>query len=445
MSNGKGPNPRRMALDALIKMKMPAMRGEADGYSNIICDAAIKRAGASFSEADKGLFTRLVAGVCERRITIDYIISRLSSRSVEKLDADVLNVLRLGVWQLRYADRIPEHAAVNETVDLAGKYVKGFVNGILRSYLREKDALALPEGDTPGALAVRYSVGKPAVSALVSAFGTEKTKSVLEASFYEPKMTLRVNTLRNSREELEKELEAEGFSTERTEKSPYGLRIVSGSGLPAAITDGLCFVQDEASQLCALALDARPGMKTLDVCSCPGSKSFSAALTMENSGEILACDLHGSKLPLVEKAAARLGISIIRTLERDSSKKDPAFRETFDRVICDVPCSGLGVMAKKPEIRYKSMNEAKELPPLQYGILCAAADALRPGGTLVYSTCTILPDENENNVRRFLGEHPDFCLSGFGNGAFGAPDGMLTLMPDRDTDGFFIAKLVKND
>ena len=436
-------NPRRMALSVLLRMQLPAMEGPADGYSNLLIDAAVKSAGPALSDADKALFCRLVAGVCERRTTLDRLIAGLSARHPAKLDADVLNILRLGLWQLRYADRIPEHAAVNETVNLAKKYSRSFVNAVLRGYLRKKDSIELPAGSGAEALSVRYSVGKELCAAYLASFGAEKTESILAASFDAPKMTLRANTLRTSREALAERLEAEGFASVPTADAPHGLKLTEGSGIPAALRDGLCYVQDEASQICAAVLDAQPGERVLDVCACPGSKSFGAAMSMQNRGEIRSCDLHASKLPLIIKEAEKLGITVIKTECRDSSAAKPEEAETYDRVICDVPCSGFGVIAKKPEIRYKNLKEARELPALQYKILEAAAAALKKGGTLVYSTCTILPEENEGNVRALLKNHPEFSCEAFAVGSRTAPDGMLTLFPDEGTDGFFIAKLRK--
>ena len=249
---------------------------------------------------------------------------------------------------------------------------------------------------------------------------------------------MRVNTLKTTRDELISKLQVEGFECTPTETSPYGIRVI-GSGLPSAIAEGLAYVQDEASQISSLVLDPREGDVLLDACACPGGKSFSAALLMNNKGSITSCDLHSSKLPLITSGAERLGISIIRTEERDSSK--PRENEKFTKIICDVPCSGLGVAAKKTEIKYRPLARNAELPPLQYEILCAVSESLEIGGTLVYSTCTILPEENENIVDRFLSEHPDFEALPFKVGKHNAPEGKLTLLPCAEHDGFFISKI----
>ncbi len=421
-------NVRRAALDILMRMEENA----GEGYSNRLLDAAISK--YSFDGADRALLSRLVSGVTERRITLDYIISGFSKAPLSKLDIDALCLLRMGIYQLRYLDRIPSHAAVNETVSLARSRSRGFINAILRSYLRT-DEIKYPKKPDPLRLSLTYSAPRELCEKLISVFGTEKAESILASYLEAPALTLRVNTLRTSREELIKELEAEGFECTPTARSPYGIRVV-GQGLPSAIAQGLAYVQDEASQISSLVLDPKEGESILDCCACPGGKSFSAAMLMQNKGSITSCDLHASKLPLIESGAERLGISIIKTKERDSSRPHDG---QYDRIICDVPCSGLGVAAKKTEIKYRPMSQNAELPALQYGILCAAAQSLKVGGVLVYSTCTILPEENEENIIRFLKEHNDLEALPFD----GAPSGMMTLLPDGEHDGFFISKLTK--
>lgn len=444
MSGATAPardNVRRAALKILGRMNIPAGGGPSDGYSNILVDSFLKN-NPDLADADRALLSALVSGVCERIITLDYVIDALSSRPPEKLDHDVLNLLRIGLWQLGYTDRIPPHAAVNETVSLTKKSATGFVNAILRSFIRKKDGIKLPEGASAGALSVRYSVNAELCERFIKEFGAERTESVLAAFFERRGTDLRVNTLKTDVKELSRELEAEGFSFD---VPPGGktIRNLRGRGLPAAVREGRAFVQDYAAHLATEALGARAGMRVLDVCACPGAKSFGAALDMRNGGEVVCCDLHGSKLPLIRSGASRLGIGIIRTVCRDSSVPEPDFAGSFDRVICDVPCSGYGVIGKKPEIRYREPRSSQDLPELQLSILNAAATALKPEGIIVYSTCTLLPEENENVVSRFLSDHPDFVLIPFSAGGREAPDGMLTLMPDEGTDGFFTARMMK--
>ncbi len=421
-------NVRRASLDILLRMEQDA----GEGYSNRLLDAAISK--YSFDGADRALLSRLVSGVTERRITLDYIISKFSKSPLSKLDPDALCLLRMGIYQLRYLDRIPSHAAVNETVNLARSRSRGFINAILRSYLRTSE-IKFPQKPESERLSVAYSAPRELCEKFISLFGIEKAESILASYLETPALTLRVNTLKTTRGELVSKLADEGFKAIPTARSPFGIRVI-GSGLPSAISEGLAYVQDEASQISSLVLDPREGDSVLDACACPGGKSFSAAMLMQNKGSITSCDLHDSKLPLIESGAERLGISIIKTEQRDSSKPQGG---QYDRIICDVPCSGLGVAAKKTEIKYRSLAENAELPPLQYNILCAVSQSLRAGGVLVYSTCTILPEENEENVRRFLSEHNDFEALPFD----GAPEGMLTFLPCAEHDGFFISKLTR--
>jgi 16S rRNA (cytosine967-C5)-methyltransferase len=364
---------------------------------------------------------------------------------VARLDTDVLNILRLGVYQLFYLEKIPPHAAVNETVELAKKSGKGFVNAILRKLLRD-GMPPLPEKKDGKVkyLSVKYSVPRELCRKFLENFSDERTEAIFAAFLCPPPITLHANLLRTSRDELIERLAAEGISAHPTANAPYGVRLDAAQGLPDAIFRGDAYVQDEASQICIAALDPREGDRVLDACSCPGTKAFSAAMRMKNAGEILACDKHASKLSLIETSAARLGISIISARERDSSVPDEALDESFDRVLCDVPCSGFGVIAKKPDIRYKSEDDITRLPVLQAKILETNANYLKSGGTLVYSTCTINPAENKNIVESFLKAHPEFSLCPFRAGAV-ISDGMLEIMPyEYDTDGFFIAKLRKN-
>ncbi len=431
----KSKNVRAIALEVLT-------RCEGGGYSNINLDTAIKR--NELDGADKAFLAALVYGVIERRITLDYIISSLATIPESKIERDTRNILRIGIYQLRYMDKVPSFASVNETVELANKRSKSFVNAILRAYTR-KD-IALPDrSDMIKYLSVTYSVGVSLADALLKAYGAERTEAMLAAFEKKAPLTLRVNTLKASHEELLAELREKYGTAEATVFSPDGITLEGGAvGELECLKDGRVIVQDEASQICVRALDARPGERVLDVCACPGGKSFSAAMMMENRGEILAFDIHENKLSLVKRGAERLGISVIKTEAHDARVLIPELVESADRIICDVPCSGFGVISKKPEIRYKNVEESQALPQIQLEILGNVSKYLKTGGTLVYSTCTVLPKENEENVRAFLAEHPDFELAPFSVGALNAPEGMITLTSDiHNTDGFFIAKLIK--
>ncbi len=404
----------------------------AEQYSNIALDTALSR--GDFSPSDRGLLTALVYGVLERRITLDYQIESLSERGADTLDLPTKNLLRMGLYQLAYLDRIPDHAAVNETVSLAPRRTRGFVNAILRAFLRRDKEILLPDAksDPIGHLSVRYSFSPEICARFVRDFGMERTEELLAAFCKQPPMTLRVNTLKISREEFLSRLGAAGISAAPTVESRSGvsLRSMPVAAIPG-FDEGQFFVQDEASQLAVEALDLSPDMTFLDACACPGSKSFGAAIEMQNRGRIVSCDLHQNKLSLVTRSAERLGINIIEAVARDAREQNSAWVGGFDRVLCDVPCSGLGVFAKKPELRYKNPADSAGLPAIQLAITESASAYVKTGGLMVYSTCTLLPAENRENVDRFLAKHSEFEL---------LRD--RTLTPDVDgTDGFYFAVL----
>lgn len=433
MENLKKANPRALSLEVLT-------RCEAGGYSNIALDTAIKRNNLSVS--DRALFTALVYGVIERKITLDYIISSLSSISNSKIEKDTRNILRMGLYQLIYMEKIPAHAALNETVNLANKRSKGFVNAILRSYLREGEKIEFPsKSDRVKYLSVTYSVGEALVCALLDAYSFDECENILSAFGEKTPITLRVNNLKTTREKVLSELEG----AVATKLSPDGIVLENAAVSELEhLNDGRVTVQDEASQICVRVLGAKEGDTVLDVCACPGSKSFGAAMTMNDKGKILAFDIHENKLSLVKSGAERLGISIISTKEQDARLPIAELFETADKIICDVPCSGFGVIGKKPEIRYKDLAESSRLPEIQFNILKNVSNYLKVGGTLVYSTCTILPDENENVINQFLENNKNFALVPFSVGTLEVNDGMITLLPHiHNTDGFFIAKLVR--
>ena len=411
-------------------------RCEAAGqYSNLALDAAIRR--GDFSSADRGLLTAIVYGTLERRLTLDHWIGALAARGEDSIEPSTRNLLRMGLYQLAYLDRVPDHAAVNETVALAPKKTRGFVNAILRAFLRAGKQIAAPRAETDpiAYLSVTYSFAPALCRVFCDTYGFSRTESLLAAFGKQPPLSLRVNTRRITREALCARLCADGYKARLTENSRSGI-LVEGSAPVTSLygfAEGLFFVQDEASQLCVEALDAHEGMRVLDACACPGSKTFGIAIEMNDVGSITACDLQKSKLSLIASGAERLGLSIIQTEARDARDERAAWVGAFDRVLCDVPCSGFGVFAKKPELRYKDPTVSESLPAIQQAILARSFDLLREGGRLVYSTCTLLPRENGENVARFLATHPDCTLLW-----------ERTLFPDTDgTDGFYVAVLQK--
>lgn len=423
---------RVLARDVLMRCERQRQ------YSNLALDAALKR--SKLSDADRALTTVLVYGVLERRLTLDYQIESISDRGLEKIDAEALTALRLGIYQMAYLARVPDHAAVNEAVEMVGKRSAGFVNAVLRAFGRRNKQLLFPDRGEGEAryLSVRYSVGIPLCERFLRTFGAERTESIFSAIEGKTALTVRANPLKTDREALLEALTRDGYEAEPCESLPYGIRITSNAPVTAlpGFSEGWFFVQDEASQHCVEAVDARPDMTVLDTCACPGSKSFGMAMNMKNRGTLLSCDLHASKLSLITASAERLGINVIQTMERDARAERTEWSANgglFDRVLCDVPCSGFGVLAKKPELRYKDPHESDGLPAIQLEILTRSASFLKAGGRLVYSTCTLLPEENEINVARFLASHPEFTRIS-----------ERTYYPDTNgTDGFFVAVLEK--
>ena len=423
---------RQLALRVLLRCE------KSGGYSPIVLDTMLSR--SELELKDRALVTALVTSVISHKITLDYLIGRLSSIPEEKIEDETRNILRLGLSQIIYFDRIPAHAAVNESVILAPHRSAGFVNAVLRSYLRQKDVIPFPE-NAEERLSVLYSVDRILVRELVGSYGYDKTESILRAFSEPPYLSIRVNTLKTDRESLISRL---GKGAKASELSLCGIRLEGGSvtSLPG-FDEGEFFVQDTASQLCTAALggESLSGGLFIDSCAAPGSKSFGVAIDMQNRGRVLSFDLHENKLSLISESAARLGIDIIETKKADGREFISELSGVADAVLCDVPCSGYGVLAKKPEIRYKSPEVCAALPDIQYAILENCSRYVKKGGVLVYSTCTLLPRENEENARRFLSDHGDlfvpeaFRVNGRTYPAF------TTLFPDTEgTDGFFIAK-----
>lgn len=423
---------RELVLELLLKAE------KSKQYSNIALDNALSK--TDFSSSDKGLISAIFYGVIERRITLDYQIEILSSRAIKDIDARTLNAIRMGLYQLMYLNRIPPHAAINESVSLCSKKSTGFANAILRSFLRKGNIELPAQKNSLEYLSVAYSVDVPLISKLVSVYGYEESEKLLAAINEPPKTTLRVNTILIDKHELIQKIPSGVF----TKNAPNGILVQGSIRDLFGFNEGMFFVQDEASQICIEALGAKSGELIMDICSCPGSKSFGAAINMNNSGEIFSFDLHENKLSLVINGAKRLKIDIIKTSACDGRHFLPEFANKADRIICDVPCSGFGVLAKKPELRYKDPKESTALPKIQNDILENACKYLKSGGTLIYSTCTIFPEENEQNINAFLSRHSDFYLEEWQIGNIIAKSGMITLLPHiHGTDGFFIAKLKK--
>ena len=405
---------------------------------------------ATLTESERSFLVYLLYRTVENKLRYDYCISALTKRQTADIDLNTLCILRLGIAQLEM-DSLPAYASVNETVKLARhKGERAFVNGVLRSALKliEGEGLPLPprEKNVARYLSVKYSFPLSLTKKFISILGEEETEK-LYIKFSSPTPTdITVNTAKISRTGLLKRIKDEGYCAEFTEYSSLGIRI-TGKCNPTKLpgfNEGYFFVQDEASMLSAEALGTEKGDTVVDVCACPGGKSFAAAILAGEEGKVLSFDISDSKLSLITSSAARLGLNNVTVCSGDASVFNPDLCEIADRVICDCPCSGLGVLWKKPDMRYSVSDRFDTLPPLQSAIIDNASRYVKRGGVMVYSTCTINPDENERVVEKFLSSHPEFEAVDFTVGALSSKSGTLTLLPHKHgTDGFFITKLRK--
>lgn len=428
-------NKRKLAVDLLIRAE------SEESYINIALSGTLDRAAPS----DRAFINRLVNGVVERRITLDYYIATMAKRSVSEIDAPVLAILRTALFQLACMEGEPDYAVVNESVALCkNRGERGFVNALLRRFLRERDTLSLPlrEKNAVRHISVKYSFPPELCRFFIDNFGEERCERFFEYFNGISPLTLRVNTLKTTASQLMSNIDGAEVSA----LCDTALIIPGGAVVRElyGYNEGLFYVQDVSSQIAVKALGATEGARVIDVCAAPGGKSIGLAIEMKNRGEVFSFDLHKSKLSLIESNAKRLGIDIISVAERDATiLPDGDMTESFDFVMCDVPCSGLGVLGKKADMRYRHTDSVKTLPPLQYSILSASCRYLKRGGATVYSTCTVNPDENERVVERFLSENPDFELSPFETDGE-ICKGMYTFLPgEKGTDGFFIARIVR--
>lgn len=404
---------RKAAYDAL-------MRVEKDGAFSNLAMSKLRE----LSALDASFATALCMGVLEKRRALDFLIMRHTQKTPDK---ELLLLLRLGAFQIFYMDRVPDSASCNETVAIArglfGAKRAGFVNAVLRSLCREKEAAWAALQEQPAE--IRLSFGDGAGAIFREQYPDNYTQ-IMEAFCEKQPLRLRVNNLKTDAHVLAARLDAVADGNMLTVKEQQS-EAVRGLG------GGEYFVQGYGSQMAVQMLGAQAGDTVFDVCACPGGKSLGAALDMQNRGLVCSMDIHGNKLPLIKKSAEKLGISIIETAVHDARETDPLLVGKADKVICDVPCSGLGVIGSKPEIRYKDPAEFAGLYPTQRKILASSANYVKPGGTLVYSTCTLNKIENEEVVRGFLAEHDDFSLA----------DEHTFLPFDGSGEGFYAAKLVR--
>lgn len=435
---------RSVALRALLQVEKSA------GYSNLVLDNALESAG--LSELDRGLAAAIFYGVLERRLTLDYYLRQCLKNPKQRLDPTVREALRCGAYQILYLDRVPDSAAVNETVNalkLVGKgQLSGFVNGVLRGLNRKREEIKLPEGSSLSAMSLRYSVPQDLVRLWRDSYGKAVTLRLLESLQAKPELYVRVNTYKCSAEKLKESLEKDGVKLDIL-PAPANAGILTGCGSPSGLgqfKQGLFHVQDLSAQWVCKILDLKPGNTVCDCCAAPGGKTFTLAQEVGLEGKVYAFDLYDSRVGLIQEGAKRLGLDNVIAQANDATQ-GLAHMPAVDKMLCDVPCSGFGVIRRKPEIRYKPLDSIKELPALQYEILCQGAQAVKPNGLLVYSTCTLNPAENSRVVERFLSENNGFEPMTIDIGvrhSIDEPDYMLTMTSfGGASDGFFAAAFRK--
>jgi 16S rRNA (cytosine967-C5)-methyltransferase len=475
----------KVDLSREIALKILYEIHEKGAYSNIELNKQLGN--ERLSQLDKGFITEIVYGTEKWILKIDWLISRFSKIKLKKISPWILNIMRLSIYQILFMDKIPVSAAVNEGVKLARKYghksSAGFANAILRKIsrmLENNESLPWPEkgrgtnSDKASLikyLSIMYSHPDWMVERFIDLFGEEFTESLLDANNKVPEMTVRVNTLKIPRDELIKQLKDEGVSAKKGEFCEDALILQNPSSITRlkSFKTGLFQVQDESSMLAVKLLDPLSGEFILDVCSAPGGKSTYAAQLMQNKGRVLARDIYQHKLDLIDESAERLGLEIIDTEIFDAVEPDPLLVGKADRVIIDAPCSGLGIIRRKPDIKWtKQPEDIAEITSLQYEILKTASQYVKPGGVLVYSTCTILPEENEEQILKFLSagagvdsspgsvaeqavefyqdDIRELLPPGLAERVSADKPGMLQLYPNRDgLDGFFIARLRRSN
>lgn len=435
-------NARKIVLKLLTKLE------KNFSYSNILLDNGLSK--SDLSVQDKKFASALFYGVLERKITLDAVIRKYSNRPSDKLNIEILNILRMGIYQLCYMDSVPDSAAVDECVKLAknnkNPAVSGFVNGLLRSFIRDDKQIPFV-GNKISDLSVEYSCPEWLVKKWINEYSSDVALSMLKTSLGQAPTTVKVNTLRCSAENLKRELDSCNIGSEINKNISNALNIFSSGSVESMkqYKNGLLHVQDVSSQLCCAAVDPQEGDIVLDICSAPGGKAFTLAEMMNNKGAVFAFDLHENRVKLIRQGAERLGLSIISADTNNGKAYNPSI-PSADRVLCDVPCSGLGVIRRKPEIKYKNSDDFINLPEIQYNILDTSSQYVKKGGVLVYSTCTLSRAENDDVVNKFLKNNQDFMPCNLDEKLFGKECGFkITITPDKyNSDGFFIAKMIKS-
>lgn len=420
--------------DRFIAYKILLKIERDKAYSNITVDSVLRN-----NEVVSPPFVcQIVYGVIERKITLDYILSQFLTQPLKKLNPKVLTVLRMGVYQIKFMDKVPDSAAVNESVKLVKKVKCAFASGLVNSVLRKvsTNEIKYPESDDKiFDLSVKYSCPEELVKHYVNDYGFKDTEEFLKDSLGNAPIFLRVNTLKTTTEKLMELLSKDGIIAVKCDDLDNALKLVDGGAVfkTKAYKDGLFHVQDKASQICISKLAPMPEDVVFDMCASPGGKTFTIAEIMKNKGEVYSFDLYEHRVKLISDGSKRLGIDIVNAKVGNSAEYNNELPKA-DKILCDVPCSGLGVIRRKPEIRYKDLDFVDNLCELQYNILNCSAKYLKKNGIIVYSTCSLNKKENEDICNKFLAENSDFAKV----------NEYITLWPHKnDTDGFFIAKFQK--
>lgn len=425
-------------------------------YTNIALTKAFRQ--HELSNVDRRLVTELVYGVLKQQNKLDFILSAFAKKPLKKLHPAILIILRLGAYQILELTRIPDSAACNESVNLAKKYSyaagASLVNGLLRNIIRHRNELPQPNRNKPVEfLSIAYSHPQWLIKLWLKRYGFAETEQLCQANNETPPLCLRTNTLKTSRMTLMERLEQEGVTLQPSDRTEEGVLCFDFPALNqlTSLQEGFCQVQDESSMLVAPVLSPKPGETILDLCAAPGGKTTHLAAMMKNEGKIKAFDLFAHKIDLIKDNAQRLGIQIIEAELQNSLNLPQTLYNTFDRILADVPCSGLGVLRRKPDARWnKEEKDLQELPELQFQLLVQASQCLKPGGILVYSTCTIEPAENQAVVDRFLANHTNYEAVSLDTEVTSLPPFLLPysqqkslqILPHKHhMDGFFLAKL----
>ncbi|QJA09223.1 16S rRNA (cytosine(967)-C(5))-methyltransferase RsmB [Romboutsia sp. CE17] len=435
---------RELALKVLLDIE------ENNNYSNIAINKHFKN--VNLNNQDRGLATELIYGVVENKYYLDYIIDKLSKIKCKKMNIYVKILLRMGIYQILLLNSISDYAAVNETVSLVKKYDKrssGFVNAILRNVIRQKDTIGEVDlkDDKIMYLATRYSYKPWMIKNWINNFSEEFTEDLLEANSEKPSVYLRTNTLKISRDSLIEKLKSEGINCSIVPNIDEAIRVENLKNIEnnQLFKDGLFTIQDISSMMVGKVMNPKENSLVLDVCSAPGGKTTHLATLMNNTGKVVSRDIFDHKLKLIQSTVDRLGLTNVEVQSFDASVLDEESIDKFDYVLADVPCSGLGIIRRKPEIKYKEKAELKDLPKIQKDILKNASKYVKVGGTLIYSTCTIQDNENIEVIKDFLDNNNNFKLVPINEVKVdldNQDNGYLKIYPNiHDIDGFFIAKL----